>query len=194
MLQAVVTLTSGHLRRRVRVTPATVPPLRLAVDESLLVEVLVSLLLSQLDDSDHPAGLDVDIRVDVRDTRAVIEIHDVTVVLPPHRQDAAVQLDRKIELARIVGKVIRHLVPHRIPVRVAREREARKRVVAGRSEQFERVPALTPRRRGLSGGLKDREIATLLGEEVADGEACLAAADDDYVAMLRDGARHDVLI
>ena len=125
---------------------------------------------------------------------AVIELHDVTVVLPPHRQDAAVQLDRKIELARIVGEVIRHLVPHRIPVRVAREREARKRVVAGRREQFERVPALAPRRRGLSGGLKDREIATLLGEEVADGEACLAAADDDYVAMLRDGARHDVLI
>ena len=75
VLQAVVTLTSGHLRRRVRVVPAAVPPLRLAVDESLLVQVLVSLLLSQLDDSDYPAGLDVDIRVDVRDTRAVIEIH-----------------------------------------------------------------------------------------------------------------------
>ena len=39
------------------------------------MQVLVSLLLSQLDDSEHPAGLDVDIRVHAQDGRAVIEIH-----------------------------------------------------------------------------------------------------------------------
>src|SRR6188474_1365858 len=32
-----------------------------------------------------------------------IELHEVTVVLPPDRADAAVQLDRELELARIVG-------------------------------------------------------------------------------------------
>ena len=37
--------------------------------------MLVSLLLSQLDDSDQPAGLDVDIHVHAEDGRAVIEIH-----------------------------------------------------------------------------------------------------------------------
>ncbi len=110
VLQAVVTLTSGHLRRRVRVVPATVPPLRLAVDESLLVQVLVSLLLSQLDDSDHPAGLDVDIRVDVRDTRAVIEIHGHRRSAPAGNLESVVGLALCRSLVQPVGGHIDVLV------------------------------------------------------------------------------------
>ena len=75
VLQAVVGLTSGHLRRRVRVAPNSVPPVHLAIEASLLVQVLVSLVLSQVDDGDHPTGLDVDIRVQAVDGRATIEIH-----------------------------------------------------------------------------------------------------------------------
>jgi CheY-like chemotaxis protein len=75
VLQAVVSLTSGHLRRRVRIAPNSVPPVHLGIEASLLVQVLVSLLLSQVDDSEQPAGVDVDIRVQAVDGRAMIEIH-----------------------------------------------------------------------------------------------------------------------
>jgi hypothetical protein len=95
----------------------------------------------------------------------VIDLHDVTVVLPTHRADAAVQLNRKIELAHIVGEVIRHLVPHRITIRIPRKLHAGQRVVARGCEELQRVPALAPRRRRLFGGLEDPEICALLGEE-----------------------------
>ena len=68
-------------------------------------------------------------------------------------------------------------------VGVAGERLAREAVVAGGGEQPQRVPALAPRGRGRVGGVEDREVAALLGEVVADGEAGLAAADDDDVAV-----------
>jgi hypothetical protein len=126
--------------------------------------------------------------------RPVVQLQDVRLLRPANRAHPAVELDRQLETTRVVRQVVRHLVARRIPVRVAREGETRERVVACRGEQSQRVPALAPRHRGLAGGLENREIAALLGQEVADGEACLAAADHDYVAMLRDGAGHDVLI
>ena len=82
---------------------------------------------------------------------AVIELHDITVVLPPHRAHAAVQLDRKIELARIVGEVIRHLVPRRITIRIAGKLHPRQGVVARGCEELQRVPTVAPGSRRLSG-------------------------------------------
>jgi CheY-like chemotaxis protein len=92
VLQAVVSLTSGHLRRRVRVIPCEEMALQLDIEESTLVQVLVSLLLSQLSDSDHPAGLDVDIRVQAQNRRAVIEIHSDTRPAPDDSLESVVGL------------------------------------------------------------------------------------------------------
>ena len=124
----------------------------------------------------------------------VIELHDVTVGPPPHRADAALQFDRKIELARIVDEVIRHLVPRRITIRLPGKLHAWQRVVARGCEELQGVPALAPCRRRLFRGLEDREVCALLREVVADREAGLAAADHDYIAVAGDGAGHDVLI
>ena len=92
---------------------------------------------------------------------------------PRSRDDrtAAAELDRQIEVPRVVGRGRRHLVAAGIAVGVAREGQAGKAVVAPRREQLERVPALAPRGADWLGGFEDHEVAALPREEVADRQA-----------------------
>jgi two-component system chemotaxis response regulator CheY len=83
-LQAVITLTSGHLRRRVRLAGASVSPVHVPMEEPLLVQVIVSLLLWQLDDGTQAAGSDVDIQMRCEAGQVVIEIRGHA---PPARAD-----------------------------------------------------------------------------------------------------------
>jgi hypothetical protein len=101
-----------------------------------------------------------------------------------HGADAAVVLDRQVEAAGVLGEVGDDLVAGGVVVGVAGEREPGEAVVARGGEERERVPALAPGCGGSFGGVKDGEAAALLGEVVADGEAGLAAADDDDVVMV----------
>jgi hypothetical protein len=50
-------------------------------------------------------------------------------------------LYRQLEVSRVIGQGVRHLIPSRVAVGVARESSARQAVVAGGCEQPERVPA-----------------------------------------------------
>jgi hypothetical protein len=101
--------------------------------------------------------------------------------------DAAPELHRQV--AGVLGEVADNLVARRVVVRVARERPARQAVVARRGEQPQRVPALAPGGGRPVRGLEDREVATLLGQVVAGGEAGLSAADDDDLAV---GCAHGI--
>ena len=95
--------------------------------------------------------------------------------------DTAAQFDRQLEVARVVGEVGDDVVAARVAVRIPGERPAREAVVADRGEQPQRVPALAPRRRWHIGRFQDREVPALLGEQVADRQAGLPAADDDHL-------------
>src|SRR3954469_13409937 len=81
------------------------------------------------------------------------------------------------------------VVAARIAAGVAREVEPGQAVVAHGREQPQGGPAAPPRGGRLSGRFEDGEPAVLLGEEVADGEAGLAAADDDDLTVLHTGDR-----
>lgn len=83
VLQAVVHLTSGHLRRRVRLAPDVPLGLTINVDESTLVQVMTSLLLSQLSEAGQPSGLDVEIAARAEAGRAIIEIRSPAPLAPP---------------------------------------------------------------------------------------------------------------
>jgi hypothetical protein len=63
---------------------------------------------------------------------AVVELEQVPALGPAYRADAAVELDRQLEATGVLGQIGRHLVPCRIRVRVARERQPRKAAVAHR--------------------------------------------------------------
>ena len=87
-------------------------------------------------------------------------------------------------MARVVLQVGHDLVAVRVAVGVAGERPAGQAVAAHGREQPQRVPALAPGGGRLAGGFEDGEAAVLPGQEVADGQAGLAAADHDDVAVL----------
>ena len=106
--------------------------------------------------------------------------------------DAAVELDRQIEMSRVVGQVRDDIVAARVAVGLAGKREPGKAVVADGGEQLERVPASSPGGCRFAGGLEDREAASLLGEVVADREAGLAAADHEDLAIVRRRGAHGV--
>src|SRR6185503_8536411 len=100
----------------------------------------------------------------------------------------AVELDRKLESLDVPLEVGDDLLARRVPVGVAREREAWQRAVAARREQDERVPAAAPRGAHAARGLEDHEPSALLRKEVPDREPGLAGADDgdlDAVTTLR---------
>jgi hypothetical protein len=120
---------------------------------------------------------------------------EAAVVACPDRVHAAVELNRQLEPSRVIGEVGHDVVAPRVAVGVAREVEPGQAVVAHGREQPQRVPAGSPRGGGYAGGFEDGEPAALLGEEVADGQAGLAAADDDDLAPLDarvSGDRHAV--
>src|SRR5439155_10076192 len=66
-------------------------------------------------------------------------------VLAAERLDGAFQLDRELEFRRILLEVSDHLIPCRIALGVARERQSGKAVVPAGREQGQRVPAPAPR-------------------------------------------------
>ena len=113
---------------------------------------------------------------------AVLQLDEVAAVVLADRANAAVELDKQLELLRVVAQVRDDLVAPGITIGIARERAAGQRVVAPRREQPQRVPALTPRRRMGRRRFEDREVAALSLEEVADGQAALTAADDNHLA------------
>jgi hypothetical protein len=138
-------------------------------------------------DRRHPGGLERacgnhDL---IRLVRAVVELDHVPVLASPHGPDAAAELDRQLELLHVVLRVANDVVAIRVAVRVARKRQSRQAVVAHGREELERVPAAAPRSSRDFRGFEDGEVASLLSEEVADGKAGLAAADDEHVVPFR---------
>ena len=114
---------------------------------------------------------------------------EAAAVACPHGLHAAVELDRQLEPSRVVGEVGDDVVAARVAVGVAGEVEPGQAVVAHGREQPQRVPSGSPGGGRFAGGFEDGEPAALLGEEVADGQAGLAAADDDDLAPLGAGGR-----
>ncbi len=114
---------------------------------------------------------------------AVVQLHEVCLAAPANRSHAAIELQREVEVAGVVGEVGHHLVAVGIVKWLARKGKPRKRVVAGRREEPQRVPAAPPGGCGLACSLEDREIAALPGQEVPHGQAGLATADDDYLVV-----------
>jgi CheY-like chemotaxis protein len=74
VLQAVEQLTTGHLRRRVRVAPGAGEGLLVDAEESALVQVLCSLLLSQLGETGDPGGQEATITARTSGRQVTIEI------------------------------------------------------------------------------------------------------------------------
>jgi hypothetical protein len=104
----------------------------------------------------------------------VVELDQVGGVGLADRANAAVELDRQVEVTGVVGQVGDDLVPTGVVPGITRESHAGERVIAGRREQLERVPPLAPRGGRLLGGFEDREIAALPSKEVADCKSGLA--------------------
>src|SRR3954469_9346598 len=109
------------------------------------------------------------------------ELDQETTVAGRHGPDAAVELDRQLEALRVIGEVRDDVVAARIAVGRAGKRQARLAVVANRREQPEGIPAGPPSGGGVAGRLQDGEPATLLSQEVADGQPRLATADDHHL-------------
>jgi hypothetical protein len=81
-------------------------------------------------------------------------------------RDRAVQLDRQVEGFGVPLEVGGHLVPGRVAIGVAGEREPRQRAVAPGRKERERLPALPPGGPDQIGALEDHEAAALPAEEV----------------------------
>src|SRR3954453_6715217 len=113
------------------------------------------------------------------------ELDDEAIVAGPHGPDAAVELDRQLEALRVVREVGDDVVAAGVAVGVAGKGQTRQAVVADRREQLQGVPAGPPCGGRFAGRLQDREPAALLSQEVADGQSCLATADDDHVPPRR---------
>jgi hypothetical protein len=92
--------------------------------------------------------------------------------------DLAVELDRQLEGLGIALEVGDYLVPGRVALRVVREGKSRQSAVAARREERQRLPTLAPRGSDLGGAFEDDEATPLAPEEVPDGQARLARADD----------------
>src|SRR5205814_1953438 len=124
----------------------------------------------------------------IRHERLVIEFDlEPAVASAPQRTSWNAELDRKVEPGGVRVQVRDRLVPARVAVRITRERHPRQGVIPAWREEFQRVPALAPGGRDVVRALQDYEVAAAPGEEVADGHAGLAAADDDDVVVIGRG-------
>ena len=84
----------------------------------------------------------------------------------------------------VLGQIGGNVVAAWIAVGIAGERQARQAAVASRRKQLQRVPPRAPGARRLLPRLEDRELATLLSQEMPDRKTRLAAADDDHVQVM----------
>ena len=110
------------------------------------------------------------------------ELDEVAALPLADGADTAAQLDRQLEVARVVGEVGDDVVAARVASGSPGNARPGQAVVADRREQPQRVPALAPRCRQRVGRFEDRELPALLGEQVANRQAGVAAADDDHLA------------
>lgn len=92
--------------------------------------------------------------------------------------------DRQLVRPGVVLEVVRDRVLARVVLRVAGKREAGQGAVAGGREQLQGIPAPPPRIAGARADVEDQEGDPRLGEVVAGGESCLAAADHDDLRAL----------
>ena len=84
----------------------------------------------------------------------------------------------------VLGEVGHHVVAAGVAVRIAGEGQARQAAVASGRKQLQRVPPRAPGGRRLLRRLEDREVATLLSQEIPDRKTGLAAADDDHLQVI----------
>jgi len=121
----------------------------------------------------------------VRGERPSIDLEAETPVIALFEfLDLAVQLNRQLEGLGVGLEVGDHLIPGRVAIRIAREREARQRAVPPGREESERLPALPPGGADRIGALEDHESTAVPCEEIADGQARLPSADHGHVGPL----------
>src|SRR5205085_12184258 len=94
--------------------------------------------------------------------------HQVSILGSPDGKDAATQLNRQVEAMGVIAQITDDVVAPGVAVRLAGERHARQAAVANRREQLQRVPPCAPAGCVLRCRLQDRELPTLLSEEVPD--------------------------
>jgi hypothetical protein len=92
--------------------------------------------------------------------------------------------NRELEPGRVGLQVVGHLVLGGERVGRSGEGEPGQRVVPGRSEQAERVPAVAPGVTDPLVGVQDQERPSPPGQVVADRQAGLAATDDHGLEVL----------
>ena len=111
--------------------------------------------------------------------RPPVDVEDEAPILARKPAHVAVELDRELERLRVALEVDDHIVPRRVAVRVAGERQAGQRAVTPRRKERQRLPALSPRRCHGITPLENDEPAPLAGQVVAHREPRLACSDDD---------------
>ena len=92
--------------------------------------------------------------------------------------------DGQVEPSGVRLEIVGHLATRRPVGRWRREAHARERVVAGRTVESERVPAIPPVVADARVGVEDQERQSAPGQVIAGGQAGLACADDDRVDPL----------
>ena len=105
-------------------------------------------------------------------------------VVPPEPVHADAGPDRELEPGRVGLQVVGHLVLGGERVGRRGEREPGQRVVPGRGEQPQRVPAPAPGVADPLVGVQDQERPSPPGQVVADRQAGLAATDDHGLDVL----------
>jgi hypothetical protein len=92
--------------------------------------------------------------------------------------------NRELELGRVGLQVVGHLVLGGERVGRSGERDPGQRVVPGRGERPQRVPASAPGVTDPLVGVQDQERPPLPGQVIADRQAGLAAPDDHGLNLL----------
>ena len=123
----------------------------------------------------------------IRCIAPAVDLDEVPALGLPDGTDAAAQHHRQRELPGVLGEVGHHVVTPGIRVRIAGERQARQAAVASGREQLQRVPPRAPGGRRLLRRLEDREVATLLSQEIPDRKPGLAAADYNHLEVIACG-------
>jgi hypothetical protein len=95
--------------------------------------------------------------------------------------DAQAGANGKMEALRVSLEIVRQLVLGREGVAGSGETKARKLYVARGREQAQRILAVAPGIADAMSGVENQEANAAASQVVADGEAGLAAADDDGV-------------
>jgi hypothetical protein len=90
---------------------------------------------------------------------------------------------RQFHSARVLFKVIRHVVFAGKRVLIAGEGQSRKARVLRRGEQPQRVPPCSPRLADPAPSLQNQHVDACLEEIVTDSESGLAGADDDHLKL-----------